>query len=391
MAVEFITGRPGGGKTLLAVRMIEEEMRTTKRYVVTNIQLKLEEVAERFGAVETEQRVRVLSANEAMAFWLFLPGRQLPQDRVRWTAPDGREMEVPDFSMRNSGGVLYVIDEAHIPFSNRTFYKNGTADAFFYLSQHEKLGDSVLMVTQHCENVDKQFRSVAQSFTEVRNGYRDRWPILGGLIRARPGFNSFEWPNPPGSGQQQCTLRQRWRLEPEKTCKLYDTTAGLGLISKAGARHEKPLKGLPWWSVIVGFALVAVAVVMIPELIGKAVGAGLSSMQKGMTGDTPGGPPIVQAIVPSVAKSQVADLAGIQPGQPKSVDSLGIPRKEKNAKSQVRITGWSVVPKPDGSKEFAVFLSNGRRITKGFRFTAPDEIEFQGVRYSVGIEGGEGG
>lgn len=40
MSVHFISGKPGGGKTLYAVRLIVEELVHGKRCVVTNVPLK---------------------------------------------------------------------------------------------------------------------------------------------------------------------------------------------------------------------------------------------------------------------------------------------------------------------------------------------------------------
>lgn len=383
MAVEFITGRPGGGKSLLAVKMIEEEMRTTKRAIVTNVPLRLEEWAALFGAVEVMQRIRVLDAGETMAFWLLGPGWQIDYRRRKtWESPDGRSMEVVDLEQRPPGGILYVIDECHIPFSSRAFYKTNVTDAFYYLSQHEKLGDSVLMVTQHCENVDKQFRSVAQAFIEVRNGYRERWPILGGLIRARPGFTSSEFPNPPGSGTQLATLKKKWKLDPEKTCKLYDTTKGLGLVSQAAARHEKKVTGLPWWSVLVAAGVVAVALVMIPELIGKAVGSGLNSMQKGVAGAVQGGSVPGLPATPSPAKpARLTPLEAISPfGR-----AIAEARPDASATNRLELTSWAYSPPGFGGQkaQFTLYFSDGRKVTKGFRFLNATEIEFEGRVYQV--------
>jgi hypothetical protein len=390
MAVEFITGRPGGGKSLLAVRMIVEELEFGNRFIATNISLRLPELAEWCNrnsrmSGNLVERVRILTAEETLGFWLHpAPGVDMdPKKKIKWESPEGAVLQVPDLSGYPKRGTLFIIDEAHVMFSSRTYYKYSSGDGFYYLSQHEKFGHSVMLVTQHCENVDKQFRSVTQCYTEVRNGYRDRWPILGGLIKARPGFTSQETPNAPCSANNMVTYTRRWKIDVAKTCSFYDTTAGVGVVSAAGQRAEHGRKGLglPWYSVIVAAALLGVALWYIPDAVGKGMGSmfskftGAAVKQIDTAGGKTAGPrPVVAPPLP-VGLSAVPEPSVFSSSS--VAKKMSVVREEK----EVKLVGWALVP--GGTN---VYLSDGRKFLVGrdprfHGFVGPEAVNVEGKIY----------
>jgi len=75
MAIRFVCGKPGGGKSLFAVKLITKELLTGNRIVVTNVALKMDEFrayleAEGFTG-ELERRLQILEGDEPRQFFLF--------------------------------------------------------------------------------------------------------------------------------------------------------------------------------------------------------------------------------------------------------------------------------------------------------------------------------
>lgn len=247
MAIHFISGKPGGGKTLLALRLMLEELVYGSRLVVTNVSLKLPELNEFIqtkypdASVNLFERVRILSEKECEEFW---------KHRVK----DGREDK----------GAFIVLDELHLFFNARKWMHTGE-DCLHYLSQHRKLGDDVLCVTQHVENVDKQFRSVAQDFTVVKNGYKQRI----GWFRGLPTFTRKTYSSAPNGGDKQQPFETaHFRLDAKGLASCYDTAAGIGVHGRH-ADKGKATKGLhPAW-----FAVAVLAVALFVAAVIKGLNA----------------------------------------------------------------------------------------------------------------------
>ena len=85
MSVHFISGKPGGGKSLYAVRLVVDELVHGSRVVITNLPLELgrlnEFLQERFPGktVDIFQRIVLLEdgdvAHGTQRFWTVRPGR----------------------------------------------------------------------------------------------------------------------------------------------------------------------------------------------------------------------------------------------------------------------------------------------------------------------------
>src|SRR5688572_6993867 len=119
MAIEFISGKPEGGKSLRGMMVIEQELRLTRRNIVTNLPVKIEEFSEalneRYGeCFDLNRRLRILTPEETMCFWYFpAPGVDLdPKRKKIWEAVDGSKMVVPDLDeIQKLGGTLWLVDE----------------------------------------------------------------------------------------------------------------------------------------------------------------------------------------------------------------------------------------------------------------------------------------
>jgi hypothetical protein len=245
MSVFYICGKPGGGKTYIGVKQICEELADPKsnRFIVTNIALKMPELAEWCHQhcqheVNLSERIRILDDVETGEFWLYEPGREFQARRE--IKMRRRTMDVPDFEDRAERGCLYVIDEVHVYFGARDWQATG-GDATFFLSQHRKLNCDVVMITQHPEQTDKALRRLAQEYMSVRNLLRE--PILGfnlgtlfGAFRYVRTLNSPQSPNPAAFESGFVSLN------PEEIGKLYDTTAGVGIAGRV-APPSGPKRG----------------------------------------------------------------------------------------------------------------------------------------------------
>jgi len=243
--IHFISGNPGGGKSFYAVRQILFELQHTDRVVVTNLALKLEALEEYLSKSEwwkgghVLERVRLLKEEETKEFFRFRGGAALPMvDNV------SLGFAVPDFSGIAARGVLYVIDELHVHFGAREWFKTGQA-VIWYQTQHRKLGDDVILISQHPDQVDKAFRRLAQDWTYLRNLGQEK--TLG--FTAKNWLRRTTYLRPKGLGDNQAAQETGLiRLDVSGLCQLYDTNAGVGILGRVDARKESKARGLPWWT-----------------------------------------------------------------------------------------------------------------------------------------------
>jgi len=257
MSVHFISGKPGGGKSLYSVKLIIEELLHGHRTVITNVPLKLGKLNEYLQreysdkTIDLHARVRVLSDDEAGVFWTIRPeGSTGP---ALLGKSDWQMGKRPDFSQTKDTGVLYVIDEVHNYFNARHWMETGR-DVLFYLSQHRKLGDNVVCVTQHIGNVDKQFRSVAQDYTYLRNLSKQRL----GMFKLPAMFVRRTYPE-PATPTSACSETGTFRLDVTGIAACYDTAQGVSIHGRLADKGEKA-KGIPWYVPAIGVPLLLFAI-----------------------------------------------------------------------------------------------------------------------------------
>jgi len=317
MPVKFFSGKPGAGKSYFALEYIVTELRTTHRYIVTNLSIKIPELCQylhdkygdTFGAA---QRIRLLQDEEVGRFWTcYGPGFDL-SGRVS-TVVHGKKQDHLDYAPRVAAegpfrGVLYVLDEIHEHFNARRWSETGV-DALHYLSQHRKLGDDVICITQHVDNVDKQFRSVCQDYTVLRNLRKEKVPILGGIFKAPSTIVRTTYLNPPGSGKQPPMESGFVKLDLDGLAKCYDTAAGVGLRGTTADTQVKA-KGISFVWFFVALALIGVAIL--------GLGRGVSSTLSGIAGkktlaDTNGTPVLHATAVTTPPAAATASVSTNRP------------------------------------------------------------------------------
>lgn len=276
--INFVTGRPGAGKSFFGVMQICKELANTERFIVTNLPLNLEALADWCHdhiekPVDLSRRLKLINDSEVPSFWLYSPLGRL-KERVRLPGIGG-DWEFPDFSARSAAwpGCLYVIDEVHLFFNARAWQKV-TQDAEFFMSQHRHLRCDVILISQHPEKVDKNFRRNAQDFTEIRNLGNEKF-LLGVSLRGVCRWATFLDCPRPGSSEAPMESGT-FRFNIKEYGALYDTSAGVGLVGKISTNEQKRGRH-PVWLVAACIAIIAGALVM-PRALGMVIKSGTNTL-----------------------------------------------------------------------------------------------------------------
>jgi len=284
--IEFLTGKPGDGKSLLATKLIVDDLvisSPTEPFVVTNVPLVLpalrEYVIRKRGANapgwDMDENLLVIPDSEVPEFYRFRSGglvlEESPDRRERSGDANKRmgreEMQAvmkKEFMRIGAAGpagmrpVHFYIDEAHNFFSSRDWATNGRG-TLYYASQHRHLHDNVWLITQVMENVEKQLRSLVSETSVCRN-YRRR---SVGPFRMRPVFTVRSCYGVP-SGNTEPFAKTSFYLDTKGLGACYRTTGALGV--HRGAEKQKNKGFLPWWS---AFAMGGVGVFLLALLCWK--------------------------------------------------------------------------------------------------------------------------
>lgn len=310
MSIFYITGKPRGGKSYLAVEALYKELCDViaGRLIVTNIPLCwddreteikvqprswekfiwfiygrfvgrarpgvrlvpktllgiaswLQKDVPNLNLGREKRRVRVLTDQETGEFWCYEPGWEFQNRKKIKINRRGTEIEVPDFTYadgsargdtsKDNPGTFYVIDEVHIFFPSRAWQRTGE-DCTYFLSQHGKMKCDVCMVTQHVDQCDKALRRLAQEYMTVRNLSRE--PIMGFRLGSLFRFNRML--NSPTSANPYIFDSGFKTMDFDKYGSMYDTSAGVGITGSMVPNVEKRGRSL-WWLLIpaVGFVL----------------------------------------------------------------------------------------------------------------------------------------
>lgn len=284
--IHFVTGRIGGGKSYFTVGQIIEELRRSDRFIVTNVRLRLDELEaymqREFGENTKGEpgepwtaRVRLLTDLEAKRFWLYpAPGSDITE-RVQEGASEKGEplIDFPkwdQFKAPMERGTFFVIDEVHDHFNAREWQKNHK-DGIYWASKHRHLRQDALLVTQHPELCDKNFRRLSQDFTVLRNFGNE--PLLGFRFAGR--FRRATYLNEKKPGDKQDSLDKGWFKFDSKIAACYFTHGTTGIVSRMDVKESKGKGRSPWW-LLVYVAVFAAALWYVPGLLSggftKAVG-----------------------------------------------------------------------------------------------------------------------
>lgn len=318
MAIHFISGKPGSGKSLYGVHLLLKEITGGHRNVVTNLPLhpgRLNEYLQQkypLADLRLLQRLTVLTEDQARIFWKF-------------RGEDDGKM-----------GVMYQLDELHLFFNARDWMQTGR-ECLHYLSQHRKLGDVVIAITQSVPNVDKQFRSVAEDFTVLRNEYTAKF----GPFRGRGRFVRKTYlSEPTGSGHQEPFETASFTLDAKGIASCYDTAQGIGIHGNTADKGRKAKGWSIWWVIPLGIGLASLAGI-IPWFMAKGAAAIVTpdhvSLNNGSTA------------VAAIAKSSSEENAGISHAEARPFSTTG----------SIWVTGYVA-----RGRKINVTLSDGRTLTE---------------------------
>jgi len=353
MSIHIILGKPGSGKSMYATQRVFQELIEGRRNIVTNLPLKPgmlnEYIQKTYPNVNVNfvHRLRILTDEEMSRFWEF---RGPPTQEQSNGNDEGR-------------GVAYFLDEAHIAFNARDWATLGRG-AIHYMSQHRKLGDIIWPITQAVGNLDKQFRSVAEDYTVLRNEYTAKMGVFRGMGRfVRKSY----YTEPQGKAEPFETAT--FHIDTKGIAACYDTAKGIG-VHGSKADIGRRAKGIPIWWVFPLLIGAASLCVFIPMWMGKGASKFLTGGQKAMA----------QVAKPFVPPQPVVDTQALPP-QPIFPSSYDVVTREPVRQyfkdlPKRKVTGVLV---REGS--IVVLMDDGSKIYE-------DDPEFQGAkRGRVKIDG----
>lgn len=272
MSCHFLTGKPGGGKTLYAMALMGDELLCGNRHIVTNIPVNLPELAAWVDARRPGQnvmeRVHLLDdAKETGKFWCYRPGGEpLPfVGKEHWQEAYAREHLAKAYAdALPRGGVLWIIDEVHNFFGARDWMKTGP-DVLYFLSQHRRFGDTVILITQSLAFVESQFRALAQDTCVLSNlGKSKAFGFRLPRLFLRSLYN--------GSKEATIALERKVTVLDTSLAACYNTAAGVGIHGRRADIGER-LSGAPWWAgVLILTVLLILAFRFIPPAVAHAFG-----------------------------------------------------------------------------------------------------------------------
>jgi len=343
--IEIYTGKPGAGKSYGACVRALSELEFGERDIVTNVELHLSEINAYFQRkgrkfVDVFSRVRLITREQAAEFWRFR-GRFSVLPR-----PGVEAVTVLSDLVGNQPGVLYLIDEAHVLFDARRWAKSAEA-LTFYNSQHRKLGDDCVFVTQFLKLIEIRVRGFAELFHVFRNfAGSTLWSVLAMPKRMRELVYSVE-PGAPGLSPDY----ESWHALDREKAACYDTMAGVGVTGGRAAEVRKARGlALPWWSVLAGVGVLGVAFWFVPRYLASKVMAGVNGISDKYGTKVVG--------VPEKGAGE-AEVKVVGSRAPKSVE-VRIDEKKRSSEA----TGVWMTGRIERGGEITVSLSDGRFLHK---------------------------
>lgn len=344
--VVSIFGKIGGGKTYYTVwKEIIDELVNGYRVIVTNVALDLPELAHYLAShhpnidpIDLHDRVRILSIDEMGEFFAH--------------REHGVDLEIPTNEEWRKGKnvnydeckrpVKFVLDEVHVKFDSRGWQSQGP-HVTFYISQHRKLDDECVFVSQFPELVDKRLKSFSQEYLYSENHGLTRmftyfrapkYFTVSSYLRERTGHNDVS----------QWVTRFTLNLA---VAKCYDTSAGVGIKGRKKP-ETKRMKGI---SVFWIFPIIALAIYLGNEAMDRTAKklSGESELQKKPNQQKPVGQPAGSSVLPTNAQPNSSQPRLLPAWQPIS--------EAVEPSSPLTVTGYVVQ-----GRRIRVSLSDGRTL-----------------------------
>jgi len=358
--IRIFYGTPGAGKSYDSLRDLVDELLYGTRLIVTNLSIDTGRLNAHLSAAhpgidygDINHRLRIITEEETRHFYSY-------------RSVAGAPLRVPDREKSLSGvhvdytdaqAVAYYIDEAHIAFDAREWATTGP-ELTYYASQHRKLNDECIFITQHPDMLESRLRKLAQEFwSHNNNGIERFWTYF-----TKPSYFSVEVHRKPPSGPNapEPMATYRFRLD-KKLADCYDTSAGIGIKGrKMPEKKRKPGLSLFW--LLVPLALLAYFLFKAPDL----ATAGFDSVLEPALKDTAEKNSVLSPPSPNGRDSGEVGTSSNVVSLPVSVRSYAVTASDL----LVTLTDGRTLSKADGIVRLtkdAVYLSDGSsyRINRG--------------------------
>lgn len=242
--ITFICGKPGGGKSLTALREMAIALDDPQGpFIVTNLSLRLDSIMQRWGIESALNRIRILDDSEIGEFYLCRRGDSGDFD-LPLHVPAGLGYEVPDLGSEKldsvvERGTLYIIDEVHVHFHARQWQRVGMATQF-WATQHRKINDRVLLLTQKIEQVEKQLRNLGQEYWLCENLQKKAGPVK--WVRHSSKIKVHRYLSPNSQAEKQA---DSFEFSMDGTLfELYDTSGGVGVRARGIKEKDGSKRGM---------------------------------------------------------------------------------------------------------------------------------------------------
>jgi len=265
IGIHFVSGVPGGGKSLWVMcEYIAAELLEGKRIVATNFKfgpalVKMRQWMAKHGI--PDYRLQIITDEEIRSFYFkryrigARSGICIPYEWKDLDADAWKNGKLPKWTVKTGDpGILYVLEECANLFRAKD-WQQFPASATYYLSQHRKSGDGVVVLTQDVDLIALDFRRLAQDFTYLQN--YGQTPFRG--INLGKRFEARVYLSPVTRGSSKGTpVRVKIFTLNRELANLYATDAGVGFQGRGGDKVWKA-KGVPVWVPVAGVFLIAAA------------------------------------------------------------------------------------------------------------------------------------
>jgi hypothetical protein len=309
MAISCFTGKPGNGKTLTMMHFLAEDLFRTNRFIVTNIPVKLEELAEfiesetdrrNLKSIKLHERLLCIDTVEALMFWRFRPcGLILP----KWDGKSGEGKVLPEEELlkaskkywqrigKHKGAttpVSYYISEAHRYYNAKRFAAISVI-AELYATHHRHLHDEVYLDTQFPKQLCVAMRELIEEWHVLRNDYNRNVGFVKMIPRIR--MSSY-YEMPTGGALQKPFDKRSIFIKENGVAGCYESTGALGAIERAqDTEEQKKKKGIDLrvfvGACVLGVVLFFLALTLAPKYFFRLIFGGGAKTEQVQTVNEP--------------------------------------------------------------------------------------------------------
>ena len=196
----------------------------------------------------------------------------------------------------------------------------------------------VICVTQSVANVDKQFRSVAQDFSYIRNLGKER----AGFFRLPLRFVRKTYSQPPSGNVSEPMEMAVFSLDVHGLAQCYDTAKGVGIHGRSGADTKERKKGLSWLWFAIGLPVILILIFHFsPNLLARALSPRLPVQKAGLQSRNP-----TDASYPRLPEPVASQTNLYHSFPPPLLDSNDLPQQsvsEKEKPPEIFCTGYTLI------------------------------------------------